>query len=227
MKRTRQSRIGFRQRKIRRVTRRKRKVGKNVVPRALRRLVENKVHDFGASITTLGTGFQLHNLTNISAGDDITQREGRKVTATSLNVTLHLKGRAASAFSTPVSVRWAVFVDKTPNQEAPIQSDLFNTTYPPVGPRQWNESFRYRMLKTGLLKVAPCAVNLDSIDAVKAEWPERLVQFTKAINLPIEWTTTTGSEATMSRNAIYFCCFASGASPYDGDVISRMKFVDL
>lgn len=229
-KRYRQTRIPFRKRKLRRTSYRKRRVGKRAIPRVLRSLVERKVHDTTAHDQAIGTAGSFFVLNDVSAGDDVTDREGRKITCTSVKCKLFFHSDGTSSLAPHRGVwRVVLFIDKTPNLEAMSAGDLFLNTTPHnvEGFRIWNESFRYKVLSDKLVRTQDHAL-IDSAN-LKQFWVKDTQAYaSKSMKMGTEFSSTTGSSTTITKNALYlWVCPIENSNDTYVDVNARMIFLDM
>lgn len=216
----------------RRVRRRlfKKRRGRNAVPRVLRSLVENKVHDTNGSDTDLGTnGHAMYLNANVAEGDGATNREGRKVTFTSCQYRAIVE-TTGTADPDPADrfIRFLVFIDKTPVQETMSLSDLISTTNPTIAFRTWNESFRYKMIKDFTVHLPTHRSLVPSTDIESNVIGSRTVDFSIPLKMHTEWISATGGTDQISKNSLVVLAVSNKAT---SDVKltwnSRMKFVDL
>lgn len=229
-KRQRQSKLGFRSRKRRFLGKKKRK-GRNAIPRVLRALVERKHHDHtinDQAVTSAGAAYWLSDL---AQGDLCTDREGKKITATSLKINMmwHSDNTALTA---PHIGLWRVMVvvDKTPNGEALLVGDLVTGTSPTnvIGFRNWDDNRRYKVLSDKRVRVTDHAT-ITAADVQQYYVDTKMSTYSKALNLPIEWTT--GGSALIgatTRNHLYLVVIpAETNNDTYFSYRSRLTFVDM
>lgn len=109
-----------------------------IAKRATLRLSETK-RRVALMQTSLQTAdFAAYNLTNLAQGDDISQRNGRQIIATSLRKQLFIRN---NSFLEPVIVRTLILQGKEGNYEdITSTSDIFNNSYhPDDGRMSWDE----------------------------------------------------------------------------------------
>lgn len=216
--------------KRRRLFRKKTRRGRNAVPRVLRSLVEKKVYGTSGTDADVGSnGHFMYLNAPIAQGDQVTQREGRKITITNLKFRAMLQSDlTANTINQDRYVRFIVFIDKTPNQETMTVGDLLNSTGTPITSfRTWNESFRYKVLKDVTVHL-PLRRVLTSLDVESNTSGSKLVKFNIPMKMGCEWLSTTGGTDQITRNSIGVLAISNQAtSRVEMDWVSRVTFLDM
>ena len=213
---------------VKRYKRRRR--GCNAVPKVLRSLVEKKVYASSGSDGDVGTnGHFMYLNAGVAQGDNLDERDGRKVTFTKMQFrgTLSTTG-SASTDPQDRFVRFLVFIDKTPVQEAATVTELIGTSNPHMSFRTWNESFRYKMLKDVTYRLPMKRDLIPSTDIESNVCGSKRISFDIPLKMHTEWLSTTGGTDQISKNSLVVMAISNLAtSNVQLDWISRMQYVDL
>lgn len=136
-------------------------VGKSLTAKVNQLIANQEYKIIDVSNTTLVTGATgtVVPLNSIAAGDDITQRNGRKINMTSSMLRFHLF-LADGVPAAPMSMRLALVYDRQPNGAAPVWTDVFQTAVA-ASDRNVNNRDRFKIVydnynsaKKGYLSIA-------------------------------------------------------------------------
>lgn len=184
--------------------------------------VEHKYIDTQVtSATILNTAYRVDPLTLCAEGDDMTNRNGRSIKATELDLRVQLQQNAAAA---PVMFRMMLIRDNACSGATLTMTDIVSST---IGTN--NAPNDYRNVLTGATKRYDILYNkfisLDGGDSYK--------NWTKHIKLDshVRYIGTGNTITSAGQGSLFLACISTGATggTTDGSTLTyqcRVKFVD-
>lgn len=175
---------------------------------------------------TLGTAAAVSgSLNQIPQGVTESTRVGRKVTIK----TIELHGTMSSTFATlaagdGTAALWLI-LDKQTNGAGPVTSDVITGTVLPHGLRNISNQERFVILKKWVMEMNPTA-------GVSAAYCDRSrpVNYYKRVNIPIEFSSTTGALSELRSNAL-FLMYGLSNSTFNGLITfignARLRYDDM
>lgn len=189
------------------------------------RSIEKKFIDvvIGLTATTTAGAITGHSMNLVAQGVTDVTRVGNKITVKNINVRLHLQ-MVSQASIAPVNdvVRFVMYIDKQCNGQDCAVADILQQTSNTYAFRNMDQTDRFIILKD---KFVP--LYLTTVDAaLGSSGIARMLKFSKKLDLPIHYSSTTGAITEVKSNNIgWFIMSENAVASFSGQM--RMKFVDL
>lgn len=187
---------------------------------------ESKFFDTTDSITVPVAGDVNASLCLVQAGTGDSNRVGRKITATKLNIRGKLEmGNQTDSNSACAAVRVIIFIDKQCNGAAAGAGDILASTdwrsY-----RNLDNATRFQVLKDVLFDINSHGSNFDGAAVDTLCWEQSFSWSIPLKNLPIYYDASTGAVTDLTSNNIGVLAIASRANT-GLDYIARLRFADF
>lgn len=177
--------------------------------------IEYKFHEVTTNVSPQNDQIVEASLVTITQGSTGSQRDGRKIVVTGIHFRGFLVNDANSAGG---ALRIVLYVDKQPNGATASTTSYFSSANAKTQSfRNLTEFKRFRALvdKTYIVNSTGGTVSQN----------RRAVNFNLKVNIPINYTSTTGAITELLESNIGLLTSATGAN-LDLDGIWRLRYVD-
>ncbi len=177
--------------------------------------IEYKFHEVTTNVSPQNDQIVEASLLTIAQGSTGSTRDGRKIVITGIHFRGFIK---ADADSSGGALRIVLYVDKQPNGATATTASYFSSANANTHSfRNLNEFKRFRALsdKTYIVNMTGSASSEN----------RRAVNFNLKVNIPINYTSTTGAITELLESNIGLLTSATGAN-LDLDGIWRLRYVD-
>ena len=175
--------------------------------------VETKRYDTAYSRSALTGAGSIGVMSLMAAGDDDSQRSGRSIRTTALE--LRAQFDIDTAVKTQDFVRFIVFVDQENAGAQPVTTDILESASP-LSPFNRNNLKRF----------VPVVDELFSLDTATAT--QRSITFKSALDTHIRYRSTTATSADLGEGNVFllWLCGSAIANTSFAQIKSRLSFVD-
>lgn len=184
---------------------------------------ELKFADFAISHNVDSTGELVLQCCGVAQGTTESQRIGRKITVKSVQIRAAATAVPGAGASYSSGAYWYLVLDKQANGAAAGATDVFTSTVFSEAMHNLSNSNRFVVLKKWKHFFTPSAGVATALNNVA--WP---IEVYKKCNIPIEYSSTTGSITEIRSNNISLFAGTDGRSDDTIQVfgICRIRFTD-
>jgi len=192
--------------------------------------VEFKFLDTEKTTTAMAaTGTVLNDtICAIPQGAGESSRLGRKCTVTKVDIRGHFKIASNNGVTTGSTIRFIVYLDKQTNAAAALVSDLLvdpGSGLSTQSFRNLQNKDRFRVLFDEYCDLNPQAATITSGDVIATQEIIKPFYFSKKVNIPLEFKSSTPSVADLSSNNIGIMALSEG-SHVTTAYVARIRFTD-